>query len=83
MTVFTERRPIRGELHTPSPSSQEVKEHILEVGRVSTSSIQRKFCIGFVTAMSLIDHLEEVGFIKRSWSHEPWTICGKPTGDTK
>ena len=54
----------RKELYAREPMLPEVLEFAVAVGKVSTTSIQRRFNIGYPRAARLVDILEEEGFIE-------------------
>ena len=56
----------RKELYAREPLLPEILEFAVAVGKVSTTSIQRRFNIGYPRAARLIDILTEEGFIEGS-----------------
>ena len=49
----------------------EVLEYALSVGKVSTSSVQRQFCLGFNRAARMIDRMTELGFLSPADGAKP------------
>lgn len=61
-----------GGLHgVDDPLFEEVKNYIIETQRASTSSIQRRFGLGYNRAARLIDILEEQGIVGPSQGSKP------------
>ncbi|MDQ5950082.1 MAG: segregation ATPase FtsK/SpoIIIE, family [Patescibacteria group bacterium] len=56
---------------------EEVKEDIIEIGKVSTSYIQRSQRLGYVRAVAIIDMLEERGVIEKQEGSNTWKVVGR------
>lgn len=72
----------RGEGYAFEPLTEEDKDEMFEKvaafareeGRISTSSMQRKFKVGYGRAARIIDQLEETGVVGPADGKNPWRI---------
>ena len=66
-----------GSLVGDDPLFEEVKHYIIETGRASTSSIQRRFGLGYNRAARIIDVLEEQGIVGPAQGSKPREVYVK------
>lgn len=80
MMQFKERTSDEGMIDCRSDEEiyEEVKEEIIELGKVSTSYIQRSQRIGYARAAKLMGLLEQRGVISKEHGAKPREVLIKP-----
>jgi len=59
------------------PMFEEVKDYVIETQRASTSSIQRRFGLGYNRAARMVDVLEQKGIIGPAQGSKPRDVFAK------
>ena len=59
------------DVQSEDPKFLEVLEYAIGVGKISTSSVQRQFCLGFNRAARIVDRMAELGFISQADGAKP------------